>query len=147
MELASRAQKRATGHVAIDSSATPSIRNDGAVQQLTQEQFEAKEWKYTGYRTFSQFISSDNDFFILRRFGALNARVILALQDEITVLEQELAALDEVASQESAPDVHNGSFRADSGSRRLKLLRNDIYKKLKNYSKLRLITEYIPECS
>jgi len=103
--------------------------------KLTKEDIEAKEWKYTGYRHYSQLLASDNDFLIFRFFGSLNARVCLALQDEISILDQELAALDEASSELSAPDIHNGSFRADVGSPRAKLLRSKIYLRLKEYSK------------
>ena len=102
---------------------------------LTQEEIETKEWKYTGYQHFSRFISSDNDFLFFRRFSVLNARVFLALQDEIATLEHELATLDQASSEKTAPDVHNGSFRADAGSARAKLLHGKIYSKLKKYSK------------
>ncbi|KAH8654131.1 hypothetical protein BGZ60DRAFT_419383 [Tricladium varicosporioides] len=101
---------------------------------LTKEEIEAKEWKYTGYRHYSQFIASDNDLLIFRSFGALNARVCLALQDEISILEQELATLDKASSDLGAPDIHNGSFRADVGSPRAKLLKGRIYLKLKEYN-------------
>ena len=107
-----------------------------ALPMLTQKEIEAAEWKYTGYRGFASFVSSDDDFFVLRKFGSLNARVILALQDEIVALEQDLAALDDHWSQKTGPDCHNGSFRDDLGSPRSELLRKKIYGKLKDYSML-----------
>ncbi|KAI0811386.1 hypothetical protein GGR55DRAFT_678214 [Xylaria sp. FL0064] len=51
-------------------------------------------WKYVGYRRYTEFISSDSDLLIFRRFGALNARVGLLLQDKISLLEQKLFDLD-----------------------------------------------------
>jgi hypothetical protein len=103
---------------------------------LTPEEIDAKEWKYTGYRGFSSFLASDDDVCIIRKFGSLNVRVILALQDEIVTLEQELAALDNECSQKTRPDCHNGSFKDDLGYPRSELLRNKIYGKLKDYSML-----------
>lgn len=104
------------------------------VQAPTKEEIEAKEWKYTGYRGFSQFVSSDDDFFVIRRFGDLNTRVTLLLQDEISQLEQELADLDDSQVKKEGPDIHNGTFRGEIGSERWNLLRKEIYVKLKDYS-------------
>jgi hypothetical protein len=65
----------------------------------------------------------------------LNARISLTLQDEIAILEHELAALDQISSKRGAPNIHNGSFRLDAGSARERLLHGRIYHKLKEYSK------------
>ena len=46
----------------------------------SQTEIDQKPWKYVGYQSFSRFVASDNDFFILRRFGALSVQIILALQ-------------------------------------------------------------------
>jgi hypothetical protein len=100
----------------------------------TLEEISRKEWKYTGYRGFCSFVSSDDDFFVLRRFGALGARVILALQDELTILESELLAMDRESSSRDCLDTHNGSFRRDRGGERSRLLQQ-IHKKLRDYSK------------
>jgi hypothetical protein len=45
---------------------------------------------------------------IFRRFGTLNARIILALQDELSVAEEKLKKLGEDYSSKSAPRLHNG---------------------------------------
>ena len=60
----------------------------------SQQELNRKPWKYVGYKAFSEWAASDNDFFVLRRFGALNTRVILKLQDEISELEEELEKLE-----------------------------------------------------
>jgi hypothetical protein len=101
---------------------------------LTQEEIEAKEWKYTGYQHYSKFLASDNDFLVFRRFAGLNVRVALAIQDEIAILEHKLATLDQESSEKMGPDIHNGSFRADTGSARANLIQDRIYHKLKKYS-------------
>lgn len=51
-------------------------------------------WKYAGYRVFSRFMASDDAFLIVRRFGNLNARIALSLQDDIVLLEQQLDNLE-----------------------------------------------------
>src|SRR5256885_335977 len=61
---------------------------------ITREDFRKKPWKYIGYEGFSTFVASDNDFFFLRRFGTLHARVLLSLQDQLVELEQRLKDLE-----------------------------------------------------
>jgi hypothetical protein len=93
-----------------------------------------KPWKTIGYRGFSAFLASDNDFLIFRRFGALNARLLLFLQDEISSLEQHLDVLESSHSHSSARDIHNGTFRHDELPDRTRLLRQ-IHSKIREYSK------------
>jgi hypothetical protein len=99
---------------------------------LSVKEVQKKPWKYIGYKVFSQWIGSDADFFVLRRFDSLNARVILALQWELCALERKLNELDIIHSAPDAPDVHNGSFKWDDPDR-TELIGN-IHKKLKEYS-------------
>jgi hypothetical protein len=99
---------------------------------LTQKR--SKPWKEVGYRGFSAFIASDNDFLIFRRFGSLNARLILYLQDQITVLESSLEELEKKHMTEDAQDSHHGSFRREQLSKRTELLEK-INKKVREYSK------------
>lgn len=47
-----------------------------------------------GYKGYSSLIASENNFYIVRCFGALNARIALVLQGQVSVLEEELEALD-----------------------------------------------------
>jgi hypothetical protein len=89
-------------------------------------------WKYYGYKAFSEWSASDNDFFAIRRFGALNTRVILKWQDDICQLEEKLAKIDEENSQVDENRVNNGSFRKDKKGRN-KLL-EECFTKLKEYS-------------
>lgn len=113
----------------LGSVSTPTIERPGSAE------IRSREWHYTGYRGFCSFMSSDNDLFILRRFGKLSARVLLALQDELGTLESELLAMDEYLGSKDFADIHNGSFRRDRGGERWFLIQQ-IHKKLKDYSKL-----------
>ncbi|KAK0708111.1 hypothetical protein B0H67DRAFT_496968, partial [Lasiosphaeris hirsuta] len=88
--------------------------------------------KYIGYKGYANFISSDNDFLVLRRFDSLSARVALGLQDEITVLEEELDELDAKHSKRESEDVHNGTLRGDVTERTALL--DIIAKRLRKYS-------------
>lgn len=81
-------------------------------------------------------MASDQAFFIVRRFGALNTRVILALQDEIAQLDQSLNALDEEYSRKARDDgTNNGSFRFDPSDERRELVQKILPEKLLKYSK------------
>jgi hypothetical protein len=62
---------------------TESNTLEGSDQPLTIEEVQAKPWKYIGYPTFSKWMASDADFFVLRRFDDLNVRVILHMQCEL----------------------------------------------------------------
>lgn len=75
-------------------------------------------------------MSSDNDFFVLRKFGKLNARVALMMQDRISHLEEELDFLDEECR---LLGVNNGTFRHDKNERRQQIL-EQLARKLERYS-------------
>lgn len=98
-------------------------------------QRQKKPWKYIGYAGFSQFIVSDHDFFMLRAFSKISARVLLMLQDELAELEAKLTDIDERLSAEAATDVHNGSFREETSSERKDVLVG-IDRKLRAYNEL-----------
>lgn len=98
----------------------------------TVDEIQRKPWKYIGINRYSEFMASDNDFYVLRRFDVLNIRVALALQDEISELEQELEAIDARFSDANAKDINNGTFRNDVEER--SELIETIKKKLKRYS-------------
>ncbi|KAJ8131094.1 hypothetical protein O1611_g2531 [Lasiodiplodia mahajangana] len=97
------------------------------------EEVQKQPWKYVGYRRYAEFISSDSDLLIFRRFGALHARVGLLLQDKISLLEQNLVDLDEQYSRKDADPINNGTLRDDMEER--EALLNDIVYHLGKYSK------------
>ena len=94
-----------------------------AAWQPSQLDIDEKPWKYTGYQSFSAFVASDNDFFILGRFGALSAQVLLSLQDQISRVEQDLEVLEKRVRERDAPDIHNESFRQEAEKCRENLVR------------------------
>lgn len=81
--------------------------------EISKLEVEEKPWKYVGYPGYTKFISSDDDFYILRRFDKLNVRLCLRLQDEISGLEEHLSCLDDEYSRRESEDVNNGTFRDD----------------------------------
>jgi hypothetical protein len=99
---------------------------------LTSQELQERPWKFTGYRRFSQFLASDTDFLVIRRFDVLNARVLLWLQDQLCVLEENLERLDKQYSRREAEDVNNGTMRDEVPDRADMV--EKIYKKLKEYS-------------
>ena len=80
-------------------------------------------------------MASADDFFPLRRFAAVNTRVILMMQDEIVRLEERLEQLDRDL-RNSPADVHNGCFRSDVGTERESILYS-LQKHCHRYSALR----------
>ncbi|KAI8630363.1 hypothetical protein F5Y19DRAFT_429802 [Xylariaceae sp. FL1651] len=98
-------------------SSTISLASVEPANVITREDIERKPWKYVGYRGYTSLVASEDDFFILRRFNSLNVRITLLLQDEIAVLENKLAEIDERNSKKDSEDVHNGSFRQDQNDR------------------------------
>ena len=88
-----------------------------------------RAWKTVGYPGFARWIASSNDVFIIRRFGALNARVILLMQDQIVRKEMELDAIDFIESQEG----RNDSLRGEKGDEREHILL-ELKALLKEYS-------------
>jgi hypothetical protein len=98
-------------------------------------EYTQKPWKYIGYRGFTTFLDSDNNFLVFRRYGVLNARLLLSLQDKIAVEEKKLQDLELKLSRKESEDVHNGSFRQEMFGEREDAL-NEIYKLIKEYNDL-----------
>jgi hypothetical protein len=92
-----------------------------------------KPWKYVGYDGYSKFLASDDDFMVFRRFGNLNTRIALVLQDKVSVLEESLVALDARYSQKAMSDLNNGTIRDELPDRQSVI--DDIVVALHKYSK------------
>ncbi|KAK7755882.1 hypothetical protein SLS62_002169 [Diatrype stigma] len=119
----------------ITETELSTIAADETDIEPTEQEVQRKPWKYVGYKRYAEFISSDDDFFILRRFGSLNVRVALLLQDQISVLEEQLDELDRRHSRRDAVDVNNGSFRNEPIEGRESLLAQ-IAESLSRYNEL-----------
>lgn len=101
---------------------------------IPQEEKARKPWKFEGYPAFSKWMASSNDFFLLRRFGALNARVLLMMQDKISRKELELEALDEQARIGPDDLGDSSSFGYEPWPERERLL-HELKALLKEYSR------------
>ena len=89
-----------------------------------------------GYRTFSKWMASDDDFFVVRKFGSVSARCALLMQDRIQNLSRELEKQDNLCESYGQ---HSGEFRGPDGrndftDRRHQLL-DEITWRLDQYSK------------
>lgn len=107
---------------------------DVEISQLTQHDLEEKPWKYVGYKALARYVSSADDFFVLRRFDRLHSRILLRLQDQLAKLEDDLDLIDAEFSQKEAQDVDNGCFRNDQTKR--KDLLDLITAKMERYDQL-----------
>lgn len=109
--------------------------------EVEAEEMSKKPWKQLGYPAFSKWMSSSDDFLVLRRFSTLNVRALLLLQDRIVRLERDLGRYDEAARH--APDefANSGSFRLDAWEDR-KSIMDQLLPLLEQYS---MVT--IRECS
>ena len=97
--------------------------NDSPASVLHPDERRNKAWKYVGYQGFTEFVASDTDFFILRRFDQLAARTLLMRQDELVELEGQLSVLETSLRNPRDPGVHNGSFREETQEARLNLVK------------------------
>lgn len=97
------------------------------------DQIDDQPWKYLGYRALAKWAGSSREALIVRRFNALNARVLLFMQDEIVRIEDDLEELDKWNMRPNAK-VHNGTFAFEHEQERNDLL-GLLTTKLKAYSK------------
>ncbi|KAA8893382.1 hypothetical protein FN846DRAFT_979258 [Sphaerosporella brunnea] len=69
-----------------------------------------------GYERLCKLLGSDNDFLVFRRFGDLNVRNILYLQDRLSELTEDLA------EQDKKPDEKPGTRRWEDNRTRAELM-------------------------
>jgi hypothetical protein len=81
-----------------------------------------------GYERLSKLMNSDNDFLVFRKFGELNVRNILYLQDMLSDITEKLTQEDE------KPDGKPGTRRWEDNRIRAELLQN-AESLLRRYSK------------
>ena len=111
----------------------PNVQWSPKLTPPSKAEIEEKPWKYLGYPGFATWGASSKDAFVLRRFNAMHARVILFMQDQIVRKEEELETLDRWC-RTRPDDVDNGTFRHDMEPRRNAVL-DDLRVRLKEYSK------------
>ncbi|KAL9124339.1 MAG: hypothetical protein Q9217_006322 [Psora testacea] len=85
----------------------------------------------SGYPRFSALIAAHNSFHLTRRFSTLRARLLLAKQDRLSLLEEQLETLDQ---NENTP-LRLGSCRSDDNNERNTVL-SEIDSALADYDAL-----------
>lgn len=78
------------------------------------------------------WMASDDDFFVLRRFGKLGARVALYMQDQISALEEDLQIEDNLCRTAVKEESDSGTFRKDPRQLRQQIM-NQLCIKLEQY--------------
>ncbi|KAK4494006.1 hypothetical protein PRZ48_015192 [Zasmidium cellare] len=103
---------------------------DPRYSKLSDEEKQDWSWQYYGYPGFSQWMGSSNDFFLLRKFSALNARALLFLQNEISQKERMIEQWDDFTMKFPPGQGGCGSFQKDEANHltkaRSQLLRESI---------------------
>lgn len=87
-----------------------------------------------GYPLFSSFLGQYPEMQSFRRFGTVRMRLVLAQQDKITLLEQELSEIDKSEDRE----LWLGSMRRDKNGRRTDVL-GQMNQELKLYGEFQSI--------
>ena len=85
-----------------------------------------------GYPRLAAFLDSDEKFMLYRRFGFLQARLLLNKQDELRELEKDLDRLDKV-DQGKDPSLLKSREKDDATSGRRKKLLSEIERKFTEY--------------
>lgn len=89
-----------------------------------------------GYPALANFIGSDKDFFIFRRFNTLSARSLLYLQDELIELEDKLLEIDLRESRSGGQvELWNCHSRREDSNQQRKTLMVEAREKLREYRK------------
>ena len=79
-----------------------------------------------------RWMASDDDFFVIRKFGEVAARVLLRMQDRIVQLEQDLQTQDRISK---AQGLHSGTFRKEKNLTRDAIM-DELTWRLKEYRML-----------
>ncbi len=77
----------------------------------------------------SAWMASDDDFFMIRKFEGLGARVVLLMQNRIVQLEHELREEDNQCALERG---NNGTFDTDRRKRRMEIM-DELAERLERY--------------
>lgn len=130
-------QNPAQQHIANTTSAQP---NTGAGSPIvidvkpTLRQADDQPWRYRGYPAMCRWMASDDDFFVIRKFGEVAARVLLRMQDRIVQLEEELHKQDQISAEHS---LHSGTFRKEKNLTRDEIM-DELTWRLKEYQRFAL---------
>lgn len=100
-----------TIHVGRQTTSTPHTHRPASILSADTKTCADVPWKYEGYKDFSEWMASDDDLFIFRRFANVNAQIILWMQNRIAQKEARLETLHrDVANLPLDSGWRNDSF-------------------------------------
>ena len=126
-------QRSRAGCSYLINMANSSSKTNILIPQPSISEKESKRWKYVGYRGASQWMASEDDFFMVRRFATLNTRVILTKEAQIADLERQLEEKDLMKAPPGAAEYDNSTVLEDYTPDRQNLLAR-LWRELKEYS-------------
>ncbi|KAF4624048.1 hypothetical protein G7Y89_g14125 [Cudoniella acicularis] len=88
-----------------------------------------------GYPRLAALLDSDENFMLYRRFGFLQARILLNKQDQLRELEKDLDRLDKLDSKKDS-SILKSREKDDAGNGRRKKVLSEIEEKFKEYAQL-----------
>ena len=133
MSHGNKTAKMVATNIQLNNLQTP-LQTPPVLSMPTADEIRKKNWKYVGYRGTSQWMASDNDFFIVRRFATLNTRMLLTKQAQIYELNRQLDTLEEhMHSIQSVELYDNSTVVKDAFPERGRIL-NVLWRELKEYS-------------
>ncbi|KAL8996296.1 MAG: hypothetical protein Q9188_006605 [Gyalolechia gomerana] len=110
-------------------------------RRVTMEEADRQPWRYRGYPALSTWVASDDDFFMIRKFEKLGARVVLLMQNKIVQLEEAIHAEDANIYERGGD---NGRFAHDPCERRVELM-DELIWRLDQYQRFVLQYSQIKE--
>ena len=102
------------GSIQLQSLNASRTNTNASSKTITSQDKRNAAWKYEGYDAFADWMKSEDDFFIFRRFESSNARVILWMQDRIAGLEHRLKTIHQDIADSTDLNRTNGSLRWDT---------------------------------
>jgi hypothetical protein len=104
-----------TIHVGPQTTPTPQTHRPASTFSVDTKTRANASWKYEGYKDFSEWMASDDDLFIFRRFANVNAQVILWMQNKLAQKEARLETLHkDIAHLPLDSGWRNDSFEWDA---------------------------------
>ncbi|KAL8946906.1 MAG: hypothetical protein Q9222_006760 [Ikaeria aurantiellina] len=115
------------------TSNEPRSTNGNAMSfsDISKKDADFESWRYRGYAAMTTWMASDDDFFVVRRFGKLAARVALLMQNRLTQLE-DIIHTEDIRCMNERGD--NGTLDHDRYPRRVDAM-NEAAWRLKEYQR------------
>jgi len=97
-----------------------------------------------GYPNLAAFLDSDENFMVYRRFGYVQARLLLEKQDELRRLEQKLDSYDKKVQKARPINLMTLDLRPEDAAQRKEIM-DKLERKFCEYGKISCLTStYMP---